>query len=117
MARRKSFVLLVCVLVLLLLACGGSVQYPRPLHSEFGAQCACEKFVKARLKTTGARFTFSYDSETLVHYLGDGSYEVIGYVDVQDRSGAIARSSYVCRVSCAGKRAKYNLNGLVTKSW
>ena len=109
MTRRKSFVFLVCALVLLL-ACNGS-STSRPVHDELGARVVCQEFVKRRLKAP-ATAKFELHHVRQVAPLDSGCYTVWGYVDAQNSFGALIRSEYYCSVCSTGERDMYDLKDL-----
>ena len=81
--------------------------------SEFGAWSICQKFVEDKLLAPKTAEFADFD-QSKVHDLGSGDFEVISYVDAQNKFGAQIRQRYLCKVHYAGDR-NWNLKGLTFK--
>lgn len=92
--------LIFIVMVLAMVACISSLP-ESPKHDKAMAHVMSEDFVKARLKSPGTAKFQMYDPAN-VRDLGDGVYEVRGYVDAQNGFGATIRNRYYCKLRYAG---------------
>lgn len=93
-------VALFAVLVIAMMSCvGGSAD--RPEHDPIAAFVMSEGFVKDRLKSPSSA-KFQPYSASNVRDLGNGVYEVTGYVDAQNSFGAMIRNRYYCKLRYAG---------------
>jgi len=69
----------------------------------FEAYLICKKFVSDRLHAPKTAEFASYD-QSKVHDLGSSEFDVIGYVDAQNKLGALVRERYLCKVRYVGDR-------------
>ena len=93
MTTKRAFLLVVVVLALATLACGGT---PAPdVGNRYGAQVVCEKFVKKNLVAPSTAKFASPDSVTKLSGKPD-SWRVVGHLDAQNRMGAMLRLNYTC---------------------
>jgi len=60
-----------------------------------GATVACREYVRKRLEAPLSAL-FAPASETIKQNLGDGRYQVSGYVDSKNGSGALVRTRFAC---------------------
>ena len=103
MKTRHYVAIAILVLVLAALACGGSGGSKPDKGNMYGACVVCEKFVKNRLvapKT--AEFPACGEMKIEKVYGTTDTWTVIGYVDAQNRMGALLRSTYLCKVEYKG---------------
>jgi len=103
--KTRHYVLIgILVLALAALACGGGGGKPRPDKGDtIGACVVCEEFVKNSLvapKT--AEFPACSKMKIEKVYGTVDTWTVIGYVDAQNRMGALLRSIYLCEVEYKG---------------
>lgn len=102
--QRAIFVIPAVVVGVLFLAFVLSVVIGRSGNSgpsPYSARRAAERFVEERLKAPGTA-KFSGNSETQVMSAGDGTYNVIGWVDAQNNFGAQIRSPYFVKLRHRG---------------
>ena len=78
--------------------------------SEYGAQVACEDFVKDRLKSPGTADFSDTERE------GSGrTWTVRGSVDSQNSFGAVVRNTYTCKVHATDTKGEtWKLDDLQT---
>lgn len=79
----------------------------------FGAYYICKQFVEDKLLAPKSAEFADFD-QSKVHDLGSGDFEVISYVDAQNKFGAQIRQRYLCKVHYAGNR-NWSLKGLTFK--
>ena len=101
MKTDKRIVLALGILVLALVACGGTASVtPTPAANDFTACVMAQVFVEQQLKAPGtAKFQLCKDAT--IRRSGD-QFTVRSYVDSQNSFGAMLRMDYVAVVEWTG---------------
>ena len=89
--------------------CSGSDKVKE--YTKLNALIASQNFVETRL-TSPSSAEFSYDYENKVQKINDTTFRVVGWVDSQNRFGAMVRSNYTCTIIFYSKTEKVSYNNL-----
>ena len=102
---KRYILAVVVVLVLAALACGESAdRTPTPdVGSRYGAYAICKEFVADRLVSpTTAEFPKAAEMTIKQVDVEADQWRVVGYVDSQNRMGAMLRADFACVVTYKG---------------